>query len=236
MTLMQFDWTPLLLSLQLASVTTFILFLIGVPLAYFLAYNRNRFKPVFEALVSMPLVLPPSVLGFYLLLAMSPQYGVGAWLLAHFDVRLVFSFGGIVIGSVIFSLPFMVQPLQAGFQQLPVSMKEAAHTLGLGRTQTLLRVLLPNMKGAMLSALVLSFAHTIGEFGVVLMIGGNLPGVTKVASIAIYDEVEGLNFAAAHFYSAVLVVISFAVLLLVYVGRRHLESRQASPAEQIRRA
>ncbi len=220
MSLAQFDWTPLFLSLQLASVTTLILLLIGVPIAYFLAYSRNRFKPGFEALVSMPLVLPPSVLGFYLLLALSPQHGVGAWVFAQFDVRLVFSFAGIVIGSVIFSLPFMVQPLQAGFQQLPVSIKEAAHTLGLGRMQTLLRVLLPNMKSAMLSALVLSFAHTIGEFGVVLMIGGNLPGVTKVASIAIYDEVEGLNFAAAHFYSAVLVLISFVVLLLVYIGRR----------------
>lgn len=222
MSLSHYDWTPLLLSVQLASITTVILFLIGVPLAYFLAYSKNRFKPVFEALLSMPLVLPPSVLGFYLLLLLSPQHGVGAWLLAQFDVRLVFSFAGIVIGSVIFSVPFMVQPLQAGFQQLPVAMKEAAHTLGLGRVATLLRVLLPNMKGAMLTALVLSFAHTIGEFGVVLMIGGNLPGVTKVASIAIYDEVEGLNFAAAHFYSAVLVVISFVVLLLVYVGRRRL--------------
>lgn len=222
MNLTHIDWTPLFLSLQLASVTTIILLVIGVPIAYFLAYSPYRFKPVLEALVSMPLVLPPSVLGFYLLLALSPQHAVGAWLLAHFDLRLVFSFGGIVIGSVIFSLPFMVQPLQAGFQQLPVSMKEAAHTLGLGRTQTLLRVLLPNMKGAMLSAIVLSFAHTIGEFGVVLMIGGNLPGVTKVASIAIYDEVEGLNFAAAHVYSAVLVAISFVVLLLVYFGRRHL--------------
>lgn len=218
----QFDWTPLILSLQLATVTTLILFLIGVPIAYFLAYSSYRFKPVLEALVSMPLVLPPSVLGFYLLLLLSPQHGVGAWLLTQFDVRLVFSFGGIVIGSVIFSLPFMVQPMQAGFQQLPVSIKEAAHTLGLGRTQTLLRVLLPNMKSAMLSAIVLSFAHTIGEFGVVLMIGGNLPGVTKVASIAIYDEVEGLNFAAAHFYSAILVAISFVVLLLVYVGRRRM--------------
>lgn len=222
MSLAQFDWTPLFLSLQLASVTTLILFVIGVPIAYFLAYSRYRFKPVLEALVSMPLVLPPSVLGFYLLLLLSPQHGVGGWLLNTFDIHLVFSFAGIAIGSVIFSLPFMVQPLQVGFQQLPVSMKEAAHTLGLGRMQTLSRVLLPNMKSAMLSAIVLSFAHTIGEFGVVLMIGGNLPGVTKVASIAIYDEVEGLNFAAAHVYSVVLVATSFLVLLLVYVGRRRL--------------
>lgn len=227
MGLADIDFYPLILSAQLAAITTVILLFIGIPLAYYLAYSRRTYKVLLEALVSMPLVLPPSVLGFYLLLAMSPQSAVGKWLSDLFDVRLVFSFTGIVLGSVIFSLPFMVQPLQAGFQQLPKSMKEAAHTLGLGSVATLVRVLLPNMKGPLLSALVLTFAHTIGEFGVVLMIGGNIPGVTKVASIAIYDEVESLNYAAAHVYSAILVCLSFLVLLMVYIVR-HRQAR--SPA------
>jgi molybdate transport system permease protein len=137
-----------------------------------------------------------------------------------FDVRLVFSFSGLVIGSVIFSLPFMVHPIQSGLQNLPFTLMEASRTLGKSDLHTLFHVLLPNIKPALLTGVVLSFAHTIGEFGVVLMIGGNIPGVTKVASIAIYDEVESLNYAAAHFYAMVLFAVSFAVLLLVYVGKR----------------
>lgn len=139
--------------------------------------------------------------------------------------KLAFSFTGLVIGSIIFSLPFMVQPIQAGLQALPVGLSEAAYTLGQTKWQTLWRVLLPNIKPALLTGFVLSFAHTIGEFGVVLMIGGNIPGLTKVASIAIYDEVESLNYAAAHFYSAVLVIVSFVVLLLVYLARRRFPER-----------
>jgi molybdate transport system permease protein len=167
--------------------------------------------------VSMPLVLPPSVLGFYLLLAFSPQNAFGQWLEQWFHLRLVFSFEGLVIGSVIFSLPFMVQPVQAGFQNLPASLIEASRTLGKPDIVTLFRVLLPNIKPALLSGTVLSFAHTVGEFGVILMIGGNIPGVTKVASIAIYDEVESLNYAAANFYAFVLFAVTFAILLTVYV-------------------
>jgi molybdate transport system permease protein len=207
-------------------LTAAILLLIGIPIAYALAFSRSRFKPLWEALVSMPLVLPPSVLGFYLLIAFSPNGFLGSNLLQHFDVRLVFSFTGLVIGSVIFSLPFMVQPIQAGLQALPLNLSEAAYTLGQSKWQTLWRVLLPNIKPALLTGLILSFAHTIGEFGVVLMIGGNIPGLTKVASIAIYDEVESLNYAAAHFYSAVLVTVSFVVLLLVYLSRRRFSERQ----------
>lgn len=214
------DWQPLLLTFELAALTTLILFFIGIPLASWLAFSHTRFKPVFEALVSMPLVLPPSVLGFYLLLAFSPQFAFGRWLVQTFDVRLVFSFPGLVVGSVLFSLPFMVHPVQSGLQNLPFSLVEASRTLGKSDRHTLFHVLLPNIKSALLTGVVLSFAHTIGEFGVVLMIGGNIPGVTKVASIAIYDEVESLNYAAAHFYALVLFAVSFAVLLLVYTGKR----------------
>ncbi|HJV79495.1 molybdate ABC transporter permease subunit [Noviherbaspirillum sp.] len=214
---MSYDWQPLLLTFRLAAVTTLILFVIGIPLAYWVAYARTRFKPVVETLVSMPLVLPPSVLGFYLLLAFSPQNAFGQWLEQWFNIRLAFSFAGLVIGSVIFSLPFMVHPIQSGFQNLPVSLIEASRTLGKPDPVTLFRVLLPNIKPALLSGAVLSFAHTIGEFGVILMIGGNIPGVTKVASIAIYDEVESLNYAAANFYAGVLFAITFAILLTVYL-------------------
>jgi len=217
---MNIDLQPLLLSFVLATVTTIILLIIGVPLACWIAYTRTRAKPVIEALVSMPLVLPPSVLGFYLLLAFSPQRAFGQWVEQWLNVRLVFSFTGLVIGSVIFSLPFMVQPIQSALQNLPRSLLEASRTLGKPDYVTLWRVLLPNIKPALLAGIVLSFAHTVGEFGVVLMIGGNIPGLTKVASIAIYDEVESLNYAAANFYALVLSVVSFAILLFVYVTNR----------------
>ncbi|MEN3291749.1 MAG: molybdate transport system permease protein [Burkholderiales bacterium] len=214
---MDYDLQPLLLTFRLAAITTAILLVIGVPLAYWIAHTRIRLKPVVETLVSMPLVLPPSVLGFYLLLAFSPQNAFGQWLEQWFHIRLVFSFAGLVIGSVIFSLPFMVQPIQAGFQGLPASLLEASRTLGKPDLVTLFRILLPNIKPALLSGAVLSFAHTVGEFGVILMIGGNIPGVTKVASIAIYDEVESLNYGAANFYAFVLFAVTFAILLTVYV-------------------
>ena len=219
---MSHDWEPLLLTFRLAAITTLILFVIGVPLAYWIATTRTRFKPVIETLVSMPLVLPPSVLGFYLLLAFSPQNAFGQWLEQWFNIRLVFSFAGLVVGSVIFSLPFMVHPIQSGLQNLPASLIEASRTLGKPDSYTLFRVLLPNIKPALLSGAVLSFAHTVGEFGVILMIGGNIPGVTKVASIAIYDEVESLNYAAANFYALVLFAVTFAILLTVYVMNKKL--------------
>jgi len=219
-----FDWQPLLLTLQLAAITTLILLFIGIPLACWVAYTRIRIKPVIETLISMPLVLPPSVLGFYLLLAFSPEHAFGHWLEQWFHIRLVFSFAGLVIGSVIFSLPFMVHPVQAGLQALPLSLLEASRTLGKSDIVTLFRVLLPNIKPALLSGVVLSFAHTIGEFGVILMIGGNIPGVTKVASIAIYDEVEGLNYAAANTYAGILFAVSFAILLLVYVMNKRVRT------------
>ncbi|MFC5399184.1 molybdate ABC transporter permease subunit [Undibacterium jejuense] len=220
--MMDLDWQPLWLTFKLASWTTCLLILCGIPLAYKIAYTQSRFKPVLETLVSMPLVLPPSVLGFYLLLAFSPQQAFGHWLEHYLHVKLVFSFPGLVIGSMIFSLPFMVHPIQAGLQNLPPNLLEASRTLGKSNWYSLRHILLPNIKPAILTGIVLSFAHTIGEFGVVLMIGGNIPGVSKVASIAIYDEVESLNYPAAHLYAAVLFVLSFSVLLIVYlINRRH---------------
>ena len=219
---MSYDWQPLLLTFKLAGLTTLILCVIGIPLAWWLSSTRFRYKPVLEALVSMPLVLPPSVLGFYLLLAFSPQHWFGHFVQQSTGLRLAFSFEGLVLASVIFSLPFMVNPLQSGFQNLPGSLAEAAWTLGKSRWQTLFRVLLPNIKPSLLAGVVLAFAHTVGEFGVVLMIGGNLPGQTRVASIAIYDEVESLNYASANFYALVLFAVCFGILLTVYVLNRKL--------------
>ncbi|WP_338876362.1 molybdate ABC transporter permease subunit [Spirosoma sp. SC4-14] len=213
---MPIDWEPIWLTLRLASITTGILLLLGIPLAGWLALSQFQLKPVVETLISLPLVLPPSVVGFYLLLAFSPTSWLGAWLLHTINVQLVFSFEGLVIASLLYSLPFMVHPIQAGLENLPASWREVAYTLGQSPTRTLWRVLLPNCKPALLTGIVLSFAHTIGEFGLVLMIGGNLPGQTRVASIAIYDEVELLHFESAHTYAALLLGISFLVLLLVY--------------------
>ena len=222
---MTYDPQPLILTFKLAAVTTAILFVIGVPLAYWMAVSTRRFRPVVEAVVSLPLVLPPSVLGFYLLLAFTPARGLGRILQSMFGIVLAFKFEGLVVASVIFSLPFMVQPLQAGFRSLPGSLREAAYTLGLSEWRTLLRVLLPNLRPALLAAAVLTFAHTVGEFGVVLMVGGSVPGQTRVASIAIYDEVEALNYGAANFYALVLVAVCFSVLLLVYMSSRSADPR-----------
>ncbi|OKS85348.1 molybdate ABC transporter permease subunit [Mucilaginibacter polytrichastri] len=219
---MDIDLQPLWLTFKLASITTVCLLVIGLPLAALLAQSRSRFKSVIEALVSLPLVLPPSVLGFYLLLALSPAHGFGGWLQSWFNIRLIFTFPGLVIGSVIYSLPFMVHPIQGGLEALPESLQHASWTLGRSNFDTFFKVLLPNIRPALLTGIVLTFAHTLGEFGLVLMIGGSLPGVTKVASIAIYNEAEALNFHAAHVYSAVLLVVSFSILLLVYIINKQL--------------
>jgi len=210
-------WDPLILTFKLASITTALLLVFSIPLAYWLAYSRTRVKPVVETLVSMPLVLPPTVLGFYLLVAFSPSNAFGNWLDEWLGLRLVFSFEGLVVASVLYSLPFMVHPIQSGFSHLPDSLKDASYILGKSKTTTLLKVLLPNIKPSLLTGIVLAFAHTIGEFGVVLMIGGNMPGKTKVASIAIYDEVESLNYGAANTYSMILFAVTFVILLMVYL-------------------
>lgn len=213
------------LTFELAGITTLILLIIGVPLGYFLSQTKSKLKPIIETLVSMPLVLPPSVLGFYLLLAFSPKNAFGAWLDKTFDIRLVFSFEGLVIASVIFSLPFMVHPIQSGFSSLNKSLKEASYVLGKSRFETLFYILLPNIKPSLLTGIIISFAHTVGEFGVVLMIGGNKIGETKVASIAIYDEVESLNYTMANQYAFTLFFISFIILLFVYmINKKMLRS------------
>jgi molybdate transport system permease protein len=174
----------------------------------------------------MPLVLPPTVIGFYLLLAFSPNSGLGSWIESTFGLRLVFSFPGLVLASIIYSLPFMVHPILSGFRGLPHNLKDAAYTLGKSKMVTLFRVLLPNLKAALLTGSVLTFAHTLGEFGVVLMIGGNIPGSTKVASIAIYDEVESMNYAAANVYALILFGLTFAILLGVYAVNFRWPSRR----------
>ncbi|MFI8379475.1 molybdate ABC transporter permease subunit [Leeuwenhoekiella sp. NPDC079379] len=211
------NWEPLLLTFKLALVVTLILLIIATPIAYWLSNSKSRLKPVVETLVSMPLVLPPTVLGFYFLMAFSPNNGVGSWLNSVLGIKLVFSFTGLVIASVIYSLPFMVHPIQSGLSSISRSITEASYVMGKSKWETLFKIQLPQIKPSILTGIVLSFAHTVGEFGVVLMIGGNIPGKTKVASIAIYDEVEALNYDAANFYSLVLFAITFCILLLVYL-------------------
>lgn len=211
------NWDPLILTLKLASVTTLLLLVVGIPLAYWLAFGKSKLKPVVETLVSMPLVLPPTVLGFYFLIAFSPNQAFGQWLDSWLGIRLVFSFSGLVLASMLYSLPFMVHPISSGLATSPPSIREAAYLMGYSRWGTLFKVLLPNIRPSLLTAIVLSFAHTVGEFGVVLMIGGNIPGKTKVASIAIYDEVEAMNYENANAYSLILFVTTFTILLLVYL-------------------
>src|SRR5690606_4881068 len=211
------DWEPLILTFKLAFVTTLLLLVISIPLSYWLAYTKSKIKPIIETLVSMPLILPPTVVGFYLLVAFSPSNAFGNWLNEWFGLQLVFSFEGLVFASLIYSLPFMVHPIQSGLSGLSPSLKEASYVLGKSKINTIFNVLLPNIKPSLLTGIVLAFAHTIGEFGVVLMIGGNIPGETKVASIAIYDEVESLNYGAANTYSLILFVLAFLILLTVYL-------------------
>jgi molybdate transport system permease protein len=215
------DWSPIWLTLKLAAFTTAILLVIGLPLAYWLSKGRSVIKTILDALITMPLVLPPSVLGFYLLLAFSPQHGFGHWLQQTFNVQFVFSFPGLVIASVIYSLPFMIGPIKSALQQLPLSLSQASYTLGKSETETFRKVLLPNIRPSLLTAIVLTFAHTLGEFGVVLMIGGNIPGVTRVASIAIYDAVENMDYTAANNYSLILFAMTFIIVIAVFIFNKH---------------
>ena len=223
------DWSPLWLSLRLALVTTLVLFVLAIPLAYRLAYSRRRGKAIIEALISLPMVLPPSVLGFYLLLAFSPSHSFGRWLDEWLGLRLVFTFPGLVIASVLYSLPFMVNPVLSGFRSLPPALKEASETLGKSGYTTLIKILLPNIRPSLLTGIVLSFAHTIGEFGVVLMIGGNIPGQTRLASLAIYDEMQSMDYAGANSYALVLFAVSFSILLTVYLVNHHFSKSNPLP-------
>ena len=211
------DVAPFILSFKLAGVTTVILFVLSLPLAWYLSQSSSKSKPFLEAVTALPIVLPPSVLGFYILVVLSPNSAVGAFFEDLFGVKLVFSFTGLVVASCFYSLPFMVQPLQSGFESLNKHMLEASYLAGKSKLQTILKVALPNIKPSLITALIITFAHTVGEFGVVLMVGGSIPGETKVASVAIYEMVEVMEYGTAHIYSAFMVLISFIVLLSVYI-------------------
>lgn len=210
------DLTALWITLKLAVISTAILIVLCVPLAWWLAHTKSRSKTFVEALVSLPLVLPPTVVGFYLLLLLGPRGAIGSFLEDIGIGHLAFSFAGLVIGSMIYSLPFVVQPLQNAFQATGTRVLEAAATLRARPLDRFLTISLPLARRGFLTASVLSFAHTLGEFGVIIMLGGNIPGRTQVASIAIYNHVESMDFAAAHSLALVLVVMSFSLLLAVY--------------------
>ncbi|HIP46962.1 MAG TPA: molybdate ABC transporter permease subunit [Campylobacterales bacterium] len=216
-TLQSMEFTPFVLSFKLAGLTTIILFVLALPLAWYLSQTSSRAKPFLEAITALPIVLPPSVLGFYILVSLSHNSPLGAFFEETFDVKLVFSFTGLVIASCFYSLPFMVQPLQSGFESLEKNMLEASFVAGKSTFVTLLKVALPNIKPSILTAVIITFAHTVGEFGVVLMVGGSIPGETKVASVAIYEMVEMMDYTGAHIYAAIMISISFLVLLGVYL-------------------
>jgi molybdate transport system permease protein len=218
------DLTPLALSLRLAAVTAVILLVLGTPLAWWLAQGRSRTRLVVESLVVLPVVLPPTVLGFYLLQLLGLN-GPFAWLWSLLGTQLVFTFAGLVIGSVVFSLPFVVYPLKNVFEKVPRAQLEVAATLGAGSLDRFFSVAVPASLSGFLAAAVLAFAHTLGEFGVVLMLGGNIPGETQVLSIAIYNHVERLEYSAAHVLSAGLVAMSFVVLVILHFTHARTRAR-----------
>jgi molybdate transport system permease protein len=216
---------PLLLSLQLAALSTLILVLLGTPLAWLLSRTRSRLKPAIQAIVALPIVLPPTVMGFYLLIVLGPYGAIGRWWVEISGEALTFSFTGLVIASCFYSLPFAVQPLPSAFDALGTQEVEAARTLGASELDAFFTIAIPLSLPGFLTATVLSFAHTLGEFGVVLMVGGNIPGETRVVSIAIYDHVESLDYASAHQMSIILVAFAFVVLLSMFLVNRRLEGR-----------
>ncbi|HJP37665.1 MAG: molybdate ABC transporter permease subunit [Gammaproteobacteria bacterium] len=216
---------PIGLSAQLAAVTTLVLILIGTPLAWWLSGTSSRAKSIIEATVALPIVLPPTVMGFYLLILLGPYGAIGHWWVELTGETLTFSFSGLVIASCFYSLPFAVQPLQNAFEALDRRNLEAAWTLGASRLDAFFTVAVPQSARGFLNAIVLAFAHTLGEFGVVLMVGGNIPGETRVISIAIYDQVESLNYTNAHQLSAILLTFAFSALLLMYVINRRWQRR-----------
>ena len=215
----------LMLSVRLATITTLVLLLIGTPLAWWLAHTSSRWKSAIEAFVALPIVLPPTVMGFYLLVVLGPYGAIGRWWIELTGDTLTFSFTGLVIASCVYSLPFAVQPMQNAFESLDLRDLEAAWTLGASRIDAFFSVAVPQSARGFLNAVVLAFAHTLGEFGVVLMVGGNIPGETRTISIAIYDQVESLNYGAAHTLSAILLAFAFSVLLLMFVINRRWQRK-----------
>jgi molybdate transport system permease protein len=216
------DWNALILTLRLAVIVAGVLLLIGMPIAYWITYSRWRWKFLIEALVALPLVLPPTVLGFYLLVALGSRSPIGRWWQSITGHTLAFTFAGLVIGSILFSLPFAVQPFAASFAAVDRRLLSASVTLGVSRFRTFLRVVLPLSLPGIVTGLVLSFAHTLGEFGVVLMIGGDIPGVTKTVSINIFDSVQAGEYAAANQTALVLMAVSFITLALVFAINRKI--------------
>lgn len=216
---------PLYLSIRLAATTTLVLLILSTPLAWWLANTRSRSKPVIQAIVALPIVLPPTVLGFYLLILMGPNGAIGGWWVKLTGDSLTFSFPGLVIASIFYSLPFAVQPLQVAFESLGRQPLEAARTLGASRFDAFLSVVMPLSATGFLGATILSFAHTLGEFGVVLMVGGNIPDKTRVISIAIFDNVESMNYESAHQLSGVLLAFAFVVLLIMFIINRRVVRR-----------
>ncbi len=212
------DFDALFVTLKLAAISTALLLAVTPPLAWWLAHSRARYRPLVEAIVSLPLILPPTVLGFYLLLLFSPMYAPGAWYQELTGSTLAFSFSGLVIGSMVYSLPFVVQPLQSSFATLGKGELEAAATLGMGKLQRFHRVVFPMTRHSFVLAGLLGFAHTLGEFGVVLMIGGNIPGETQVIAISLFEHVEALDYASAHILAGGLLFMSLIMLLFIYVG------------------
>ncbi|HEV8525233.1 MAG TPA: molybdate ABC transporter permease subunit [Terriglobales bacterium] len=221
------NWPALWLSVKLGVIVSAILLVVGLPIAYWFAFSRWRWKFLLEAVVALPLVLPPTVLGFYFLVASGPRTPLGRAYLAVFDRTLPFSFEGLVCASVFYSLPFAVQPFAAAFAGVDRGLLQASATLGASPLRTFFRIVLPLSLAGVVTGTVLSFAHTLGEFGVVLMVGGNLSGVTRTASIDIYDQVQAFNYAAANQTALVLLIFSFAVLSLVYAINRRAGLWQA---------
>jgi len=219
------DFEPFILSFKLASIVTIILFFIAIPVSWWLSQTKSRIKPFLEAIVSLPIVLPPSVIGFYILFALSHNSPIGAFFEDTFGIQLVFNFTGLVIASCFYSFPFMVQPLQNGFESLNKNIIEASFIAGKSKFRTLLHVAIPNIKPAIITAIIITFAHTVGEFGVILMVGGSIPGETKVASVAIYEMVEMMDYSMAHIYSAIMIILSFIVLLGVYLFNQKYKKR-----------
>ncbi|MBV9574606.1 MAG: molybdate ABC transporter permease subunit [Acidobacteriales bacterium] len=216
------EWQPLWLTLRLAALVSAFLLALGLPIAYWIAYSRWRWKFLIEAIVALPIVLPPTVLGFYLLIALGSRGFLGRWWQSLTGHSLAFTFEGLVIASIIYSLPFAVQPFAAAFSTVDPGLIAAASTLGASKLSTFFRVILPLSMPGVIAGGALSFAHTLGEFGVVLMIGGNIPGVTRTVSIDIYDQVQAVNYHAANFISLLLLAISFVMLSVVYALHRRV--------------
>jgi len=219
------DWTALWLSVRLATATTAVLFAVGIPLAYWIVFSPRRWKFLVEAIVALPLVLPPTVLGFYVLVAIGPMSPIGRLYARLAGHGLPFTFEGLLVASVLYSMPFAVQPFSTEFASVDRRLLEVAWTLGASRVETFRRIVLPLSVRGLVTGMVLSFAHTLGEFGVVLMVGGNLPGVTRTVSISIYDAVQSLDYAAASRTSLLLLVVSFVILATTYGLQRSAWTR-----------